>query len=423
VLNRSLQAFQHSDLNQLSVPATADFLQTGALTTLDVVGRVAHGIDDVISGTSNALSTAIPAGAQLATSLLPMPDSLDRSIVGAVEFITSGGMWLAKITATASVQGLLFGLPAWSQAARTGVAVWSTTADLQRGESSSEFFTRCLNVTAQETDIPQIKRAIASPHEAPSPETIKLVADHTATSLINRVRNFYNHRLGRAAGQVEGLWSKAGDATAEAQELHKATEAVSKRLAEIFSGDLPAYQTAVRINKTAATLNAAFGTYHSALKGLLGIAIGAAWHTGALHSYATVAWGYITGGIGYALKVGLQAARRGVSSVVSWGKERVQSSVAELKGEIESSIKEQVSSTLELKNVKELLSQQLLGATDDKPQATPQPTQVAEPEPTAQAKPVAPSKPRTPPTRTVHPLLAPQQVFVGLEGSSLVNSR
>jgi hypothetical protein len=59
-----------------------------------------------------------------------------------------------------------------------------------------------------------------------------------------------------------------------------------------------------------------------------------------------VAWGYITGSVGYVVKVSTNAMRKGITSAVSWSKDKVKDSVDELTSDLKETIKEQVKTSL-----------------------------------------------------------------------------
>lgn len=396
MLSPSLQTFRYAELSQLHTPDVSGLAKTASLGALDIAGRVAHGIDSAIDGAANAVTTAVPKGVRLTTSLFPLPDKVDSALVGTIDFITQGGMWLAKITATASIQALLFGAPAWIQAARSGVAVYGTAAELHHGDSSAQFLARCLGETslpanhreafksyielkkklsALDTNDPKSQATALKIEEQlsshtlklrnsldldiinavltgsasfakQSPEMIKHIADRLAASVVEDVQKFYTRQLGASAGRVSGSWDRAKDKATSASRLQETQEAVAKRLTAIFSEDLSPHETAVRINKIAATLNSSFGTYRYGFIGLLGTTLGVAWHSGVLLSHAAVAWGYITGGIGYAIRVSTSAIRKGVTDALTWGKDKVKDSVDELTSDLKKTIKEQVKSSL-----------------------------------------------------------------------------
>ena len=320
------------------MPSPQDFLVKGLLQGVDIAGQVGRGIDGAIHAASEAVTTAVPAGARMVTSLLPLSDTVDKAIIGALDFITQGGMWLAKITATASAQAMLCGAPAWAQATRTGVAVWGTVAELQHGDSSAQFFARCSTGNPFAAHAPLSRAPDVPPVMTLGDEHVTQVADSTAKLILDRIKKFYKRRLGCSAGEVSGLWEQKEDKSEQGDLLDKVRTSRSKRLHAIFTEELSPLETSIRINKAAASLNSEFGTYRHALVGALGGLLAVAWHTGALHSHAAMAWGYITGGVGFALKAGIREARKVVTTVLSWGKQRIQSSFNDLKEEIQESI-------------------------------------------------------------------------------------
>jgi hypothetical protein len=396
VLSPTLQTFRYAELSQLNLPDVSGAAKTASLGTLDLAGRVAQGVDSTIESAASLVTTAVPKGARLATSLFPLPDKLDNAFVGTIDFITQGGMWLAKLTATASIQALLYGAPAWTQAVRSGVAVYGTTAALQHGDSSAEFLARCLgetslpakhretfrthielkkrlaaldvNDTKSQSSAHEIEHALslstaqlgssidldtvnsafagAASFAKQSPETSKHTAERVAVAIIDDVQKFYLRNVGSSAGKVVGSWDLTKDKAISAMRRQETQDAVAKRLTDLFSQDLSPHETAVRINKIAATLNSSFGTYQHGFIGLLGTALGVAWHSGVLLSHAAVAWGYITGGVGYAIRVSTSAIRKGITNALTWGKDKVKDSVDELTSDLKETIKEQVKSSL-----------------------------------------------------------------------------
>lgn len=396
MLSTSLQTFRHAELSQLSIPELSRLAKTTALGGLDLAGRVAQGIDAAIETVADTVSTSVPKGARFTTSLFPLPDKVDNVIVGTIDFITQGGMWLAKITATASVQAFLYGAPAWMQAARTGVAVYGTTAELQHGDTSAQFLARCLGehslpakhretfhgyidlkkkLTASAESKPLSRSAAqaleqqlarytvtlgnsidlslidaalagASAFTKQSPDTVKHTAEKMAASVLENIEGFYTKHAGRSAGTVSGTWASTKDSASRSARRKQVESDIATRLGSIFSADLSPHETAVKINKIAATLNSSFGTYRQGFIGLLGTTLGIAWHSGVLLSHAAVAWGYITGSVGYVVKVSTNAIRKGITSAVSWGKDKVKDSVDELTSDLKETIKEQVKTSL-----------------------------------------------------------------------------
>ncbi len=396
MLSPSLQTVRYSELRQLRVPDLSTMAKQTTLGALDLAGQVSHGIDTIIETAANAVTTTVPKAARLTTSLFPLPDKVDGALVGTIDFITQGGMWLAKITANASVQALLFGAPAWIQAARTATAVYGTTAELQYGDTSAQFLARCLgesSLPSQHRDAfrayVELKKKIATidpndptshstAHELQqqlslhaarlensvelnvvdealsgasafaeqSPDAIDKLSDRVAASIVDDVQQFYTRQLGSFAGRVAGAWDNARDQASRESQRQETQATVAKRLSSIFSEDLSSHETAVRINKIAASLNSSFGTYRYGFMGLLGTTLGVAWHSGILLSHAAVAWGYITGGVGYAIRVSTSAIRKGVSNALTWGKDKVKDSVDELTSDLKETIKEQVKSSL-----------------------------------------------------------------------------
>ncbi len=396
MLSTSLQTFRHAELSQLSIPELSRFAKTTALGGLDLAGQVARGIDTVIETVADTVSTSVPKGARFTTSLFPLPEKVDNVIVGAIDFITQGGMWLAKITATASVQAFLYGAPAWIQAARTGVAVYGTTAELQHGDTSAQFLARCLGEHAlpakhreafhsyidlkrklmasaesnplslsaaraleqqlaryavtlsTSIDLSIIDSALAgaSAFTKQSPDTVKQTAERMAASVLENIEGFYTQHAGPSAGTVSGTWTSTKDSASRSARRKQVESDIATRLGSIFSADLSPHETAVKINKIAATLNSSFGTYRQGFIGLLGTTLGIAWHSGVLLSHAAVAWGYITGSVGYVVKVSTNAMRKGITSAVSWSKDKVKDSVDELTSDLKETIKEQVKTSL-----------------------------------------------------------------------------
>jgi hypothetical protein len=366
------------------------------LGALDLTGQVSHGIDAAIEATANAVTTTVPKVARLTTSLFPLPDTVDNAIVGSIDFITQGGMWLAKISASATVQALLFGAPGWIQAARTATAVYGTTAGLQHGDTSAQFLARCLGESClpsqhrdtfkayldlkkklaavapdhiaalpeanklqqqlsshavrlgESVDLTAVNTALsgASAFAKQSPEKIKELSERIAASIVDDVQRFYIQQLGSSAGRVTGTWDNVKDQSTRESRRQETQATVAKRLTGIFSEDLSSHETAVRINKIAASLNSSFGTYRYGFMGLLGTTLGVAWHSGVLLSHAAVAWGYITGGVGYTIRVSTGAIRKGVCNALTWGKDKVKDSVDELTSDLKKTIKEQVKSSL-----------------------------------------------------------------------------
>lgn len=214
MLNASLRPTQASNLEQLSIANPCAFLGREALRVLDITGQVAQGIDAVVDSAARAVTTAVPAGARVVTSVLPIPDTVDRAVVSSIDFITQSGVWLSKITATASMQALLLGAPAWAQAARSGVAVWGSVSELKHGDSSAQLFARCLAESSSGGSSREVPTK-------PSAELITEVADTTAAKLIDRVKSFYRRRLGDSAGDVVGAWERVADPAVRDASLQK----------------------------------------------------------------------------------------------------------------------------------------------------------------------------------------------------------
>jgi hypothetical protein len=355
MLSSSLSTFSKQDLSVLSVPRVLEGARDGLISAVDLAGQVADGIEAKIDGAARVVRRGVPASARYTISLFPTPDKVDNTVVNSIDFITQGGTWFAKFTAAMVTQGMLFGVPAWAQAARSGVAVWGVTAALKEQSNGDRLRPED---SASVSTAPQIAAPSSASQSTPADKSqqVREMAEQAALNLIREVESFYQKRVSNGTAPVLGAWCKLDQPEAQERELRAIQKRLVKRLESIYSGNLSPEQTAVQINKISAILNSGFGTYRSALMGGLGAALGVAWLSGAVRSWGTVAWGYLTGAAGLAMRYSAKALNQAISSGSVFIREQVTSYTDKLKDDIKEAIEERVASIPAVKGLKQQTS-------------------------------------------------------------------
>jgi hypothetical protein len=352
MLSPSLSTFSKQDLSLLTVPKALESARDGLIAAVDLAGQVADGIEAKIDGAARVVRRGVPASARSTISLFPTPDKVDNTVVNSIDFITQGGTWFAKFTAAMVTQGMLFGVPAWAQAARSGIAVWGVTAALKEHGIGDILRAEGNAILTSESGV-AAPGSISQPIPADKSQTVREMAERAAVSLIREVESFYQRRVSSDTAPVLGVWRKLDKPEAQERELSAIKRRLVRRLESIYSGDLSPEQTAVQINKISAILNSGFGTYRSALMGGLGAALGVAWLSGAVRSWATVAWGYITGAAGLAVRYSAKALNQAISSGSVFIREQVTSYTDKVKDEIKEAIEEHVASIPSARGLKQ----------------------------------------------------------------------
>jgi hypothetical protein len=395
MINPLCTTLTKSDLSELAIPKTFEIVKKGGLYLVDISGQVADGIQDKIDSATSSLNKLAPSCARSLISNFPAPDNFDDLAVKSVTFITQGTSALVKLAATTGVQAVLFGAPAYAQALRSVVAVWGVTGGLKEGDDSQQFLARCMAkldpdpnsrdtllryvsyrkqltaeslssnspVNLQSNIRPASHLAARSVFSNPAvldeidsvldqsssfaknnPDRTKQIAHEIANKLIQEVEQFYQNNLAPDSSTVATSWSKLDSSRGRESELARHQRSIASRLERIFKGDLNPEQTATQINKISALLNSAFGTYRATLRGGTGTLLGVAWMSGALLSWAAVTWGYITGGVGRAVRYSVKEFNKFVASGVTMVHEWIKSYTDELKDGIKEAIEERMTS-------------------------------------------------------------------------------
>lgn len=331
-------------------------LKSTMIGALDSVGTFASKVDRTLDSAANAINEAVPATTRFVLSLLPLPEAVNNVLVGATSVATRVATWVTRTVADAALQTVTLGAPAWSQAARQGVAVSGATDTLETNENSMQFLARCI---AESAEAPAVRSSLsryldlrkelraaqeskdATKLESLSGEIARLevglrdyqefrdfkaaleqgpkfvqeqrkkidtLAETTAERIISRVENYYRNATSGDAEVVKGAWDEKASPQEREAARNRLRDQISKRLHGVFTKELSSQETMDEIEKVGSDLHHAFGTYRMGFKAAMGSVLGATAITGALgHALST------------AFAAGQQVATRAASSFGALG--------------------------------------------------------------------------------------------------------
>lgn len=357
---------------------------------LDTVGTFASKVDTTLDTAANAINEAVPATTRFVLSLLPIPEAVNNVLVGATSMATRVVTWATRTVADAALQTVTLGAPAWSQAARQGVAVSGATDTLETNETSMQFLARCIAESAEAPAVRNslsryldLRKELRSAQETKNTERLEELsgeiarlevglrdyqefrdfkavlergpqfvqeqqrkidelATATADRIISRVENYYRNATTGDAAVVKGTWDEKSSPQERDAARNRLRDQISKRLHGVFTKELSSKETMDEIEKVGSDLHNAFGTYRLGFKAAMGSLLGAT---------------AITGALGHALSTAFTAGQQVAARAATWFgglgaglgalvtskiKESVAAKVNEAVGPVAEAIKEKV---------------------------------------------------------------------------------
>lgn len=286
------------------------------LVTCNTLARMADSVDAGLSSLQSAVNVVVPATARLFGAFF-LPEAISRPLSKVVGVSTGVASSLIRGSFSAALQTITCGAPAWSQMARHSMAVSSvvdsyrhegdSASFLARGiaqcaasesrrktltsyietyrvmegaETTSEVHKACVaKLSAIEAtlgvcnSLSQV-RAVLHDREGfvrENPEIVMEIAESVAQNIIEGVGSFYQQKYGRVLGGSEL-------AIPETQRMIL-QERVAAELRSVFDSEYSSADVSAKLTRIAGHLNSQFGTYQSAVRGLLGACGGAVLYT------------------------------------------------------------------------------------------------------------------------------------------------
>ena len=313
-------------------------MKSTAIGALDSIGSFASTVDKTLDSVASTVNEAVPATTRFVLSILPVPEAVNNVIVGVTSAVTRVATWTTRLVADAALQTVTFGAPAWSQAARQGVAVSGATDSLETNESSREFLARCIAESAAApavrsslTSYLDLRGELSAAQKSGNSEKItelseriaklevslreyqefrdfKSALEHgpkfveaqhekitalaatTADAIIARVENYYKTTVSGDRETVKGKWSEQSSPEERDAMRNRLKKQIAARLHTVFTKELSSQATMAEIEKVGSDLHEAFGTYRMGFKAAMGSLLGASAVTGALSTALTSAW-------------------------------------------------------------------------------------------------------------------------------------
>lgn len=318
-----------------SLETVGDLATISSLAVVDTSGRLTSALEGAVDCAADTVNATVPATVRFVGSFF-LPEIVNQVVSKGVSAVTHAATWLVSCSTTAVFHAATFGVPAWSQALRQGLAVSGATGKFNSAESSRDFLARCFAESSETSLIKEtllqyleLRKELRMAREKPGgdraiSELAKAIAGlevrlrdyqdfrdlksilergtqfvsnqhqridqlalETADRVIARVENYYKDNVGSLAGSVEGAWASQ---EARQQQRQLLREQIAKRLQGVFLQELNSEETAAEIAKVSSELHTAFGTYRASFKAAMLTALGVGYATGALQAGLEAAW-------------------------------------------------------------------------------------------------------------------------------------